>query len=149
MSTSDLIHWKMIAALAVVATSAGWMGFIVGERYRDRQIAEQRGDLSSIHLLYLRRLEQALQLTPEQRDRIRPALDAAAARTRQLSTQTAISAARIREDMRAAITPLLTPEQRAGYDEFEAERESRHERLRGNIRRFHDPKTNNQPSSDK
>jgi Spy/CpxP family protein refolding chaperone len=149
MSTATLTRWKIIAALGVVAASSGWVGFIAGERHRDREAAEQRRDRSGIHLLYLRRLEEALQLTPAQRDRIRPALDTAAARTRQLSTQTATEAARIREDMRAAITPLLTPEQRAGYEKFEADREARHERLRGNVRSYLDSKSNHRPDAAK
>jgi Spy/CpxP family protein refolding chaperone len=142
MSLTALTHWKIIAALGVIAVSSGWVGFIAGERHRDREMAEQRRDQSSIHLLYLRRLEEALQLTPEQRERIRPALDTAADRTRKLGAQTASEAARIRADMRAAILPLLTPEQRAGYEKFEAEREARHERVRGNVRSLLDTKTN-------
>jgi len=147
MTAIALTRWKIIGLLLVVAGSAGWLGFIAGERHRDAQLAQQRRDQSSIHLLYLRRLEEALHLSDDQRARIRPALDAAAERTRRLGAQTAADAARIREDMRAAILPVLTAEQRARYEKFEADREARHNRVRGNVREYLDRRSDSPNST--
>ncbi|GAB4164667.1 MAG: hypothetical protein Fur0032_00800 [Terrimicrobiaceae bacterium] len=55
--------------------------------------------------------------------------------------------------MRAAILPHLTPDQRARYETFEAEREARHERIRRNVRDYlqtspkSEPPSSNQPTS--
>ena len=96
----NLTRWKIIAALLVVAASAGSIGGTIGWKWREERFVQDRRDQSSIHLLYLRRLEEALHLTPEQRTKITPVLTAASDRTRKLSAQVATDAARIREDMR-------------------------------------------------
>lgn len=136
MSILSLTRCKIFATLLVVAASAGWIGGMLGWKWREQRITQERRDQSSIHLLYLRRLEEALHLTPEQRGRIAPVLDQASERTRRLSAQVASDAARIREDMRAAIIPLLTAEQRASYEKFEADREARYDRVRSNVRDY-------------
>jgi hypothetical protein len=140
MNTPAATRWKIIASLLVVAVSAGGIGGILGWKYREERLIQERRDQSSIHLLYLSRLEEALALTPGQRARIAPVLDAASERTRKLSAQVATDAARIREDMRAAILPALTAEQRAAYEKFEADRDARHDRVRGNVRSYLDSK---------
>jgi hypothetical protein len=124
MNTPAATRWKIIASLLVVAVSVGGIGGILGWKYREERLIQERRDQSSIHLLYLSRLEEALALTPGQRARIAPVLDAA----------------RIREDMRAAILPALTAEQRAAYEKFEADRDARHDRVRGNVRSYLDSK---------
>lgn len=141
MSPIAITRWKIIASLLVVAASTGWVGGVVGWKWREERIVQDRRDQSSIHLLYLQRLEEALKLTPEQRTRIAPVLDRASERTRKLSAPIATDAARIREDMRAAIVPVLTEEQRASYEKFEADRDARHNRVRGNVRSYLDSKS--------
>lgn len=134
----NLTRWKIIASLLVVAASAGSIGGTIGWRWREERLVQDRRDQSSIHLLYLHRLEEALKLTPAQRSKITPVLTYASELTRKLSTQAATDAARIREDMRSAIIPVLTAEQRASYQKFEADREQRHDRLRRNVRDYLD-----------
>ena len=138
----NLTRWKIIAALLAVAASAGSVGGTIGWKWREERFVQDRRDQSSIHLLYLRRLEEALQLKPEQRAKIAPVLTDASDRTRTLSAQVAADAARIREDMRAAIIPVLSPEQRKSYENFEADREARHDRVRSNVRDYIEKKPN-------
>lgn len=133
-------RWKIIATLLTVAVSAGSIGGTIGWKLREERFIQDRRDQSSIHLLYLRRLEEALRLAPEQRVKITPVLTDASDRTRKLSAQVATDAARIREDMRAAISPVLTAEQRASYEKFEADRDARHDRVRSNVRDYLDKK---------
>jgi len=141
VSALALTRWKIIASLLVVAASAGWVGGVVGWKWREERLIQHRRDQSSIHLLYLHRLEEALKLTPEQRTRIAPVLDSASERTRQLSAQVGTAAARIREDMRTAIVPVLTEAQRASYEKFETDRLRRHDRVRGSVRSYLDSKS--------
>ncbi|MCC6232885.1 MAG: hypothetical protein IT580_09595 [Verrucomicrobiales bacterium] len=107
-------YFAVAVALAALMVSSAWLGAALALRWQNRALTASGNVVPARGLLErVDRMQQALGLTQEQRQRLAPALERARADVRTLAGDSARRALEIRRSLRAEIDPLLTPAQRA------------------------------------
>lgn len=111
---------KAIAWLVVVFVLGAALGVLGTYAVTMRVFARGNDDHSpaALHAHYVDRLNHELDLTDEQQQQIETILDNAQARYEAIQQSVAPQNAQVRQDGRAQIRQILTPEQQPKFDDF-------------------------------
>jgi Spy/CpxP family protein refolding chaperone len=115
-------YWKVMLALAVVALCSGAIGAAVALRIQNQRQAQQSAN-GPLPEASAERMATLLQLTPTQREQLRPMFERSQGEIRALASNTIAQAVQARKRLEAEARPLLTPEQRRRLDELIERRE--------------------------
>jgi len=120
--------WKVIFAFTGVFLAGILVGGLVTLRV-GRHIAQRLPMAEGYGPQLLGRLVTQLELTPEQQAKIKPIVDQAAEELRDLRRSTQRSSAAVLVRMQGDISALLTPAQKAKFDELSAQQRDRFKRF--------------------
>jgi Spy/CpxP family protein refolding chaperone len=122
MNKAVLVVFAFIGIFLSGAIAGGFVAFRFGPRTVQKKAAEQ------LNVMQMRRLADHLELTPEQREKIRPIMQRSGQDLQAIRRQTQTVMERAEQD----ILKELTPEQRTKYTEFRSRQRSdeREQRLR-------------------
>lgn len=106
-----LKYWRVILALVTVFLAGGLMGYTAGlatAKRKVQQLSVPEGWVGQT----MRRLDQELDLTPEQREQVVPLLKNASRDLYSARKQAALSSFQRMRTFYGALEPILTPEQK-------------------------------------
>jgi Spy/CpxP family protein refolding chaperone len=139
--------WKVILAFTGVFLAGVLVGGLVTLRV-GRHIAQRLPMAEGFGPQLLGRLVTQLELTPEQQAKIKPIVDQAAEELHELRRTTQHSSAAVLVRMQSDISAVLTPAQKAKFDELSTQQRDRFKRFmdeRGRRRGEHPPGMGDRP----
>jgi len=116
--------WKVILAFTGIFLAGVLVGGLVTMRL-GRHIAQRLPMSEGFGPQLMGRLVTQLDLTPEQQDKIKPIVDQAAEELHELRRTTQHSSAAVLVRMQGDISALLTPAQKAKFDELSTQQRDR------------------------
>ena len=111
--------WKIALCLLIVALSSGWIGATLALRWQHHRMRQANAGLGQFGTAYLDRLDAYLELTPEQKAKFVPVLQRGREQIRAATGEIVAHTAKIRQQLKAELLPLLTPEQRQRLERLE------------------------------
>ncbi len=119
-----LLSWKIIACAVGIFVAGGITGGVVGKAVSDARIKypPSRSDYAG---RMFSKLQEMLELTPEQERTIKPIVDETSAQLRTIQLATMNQAADILSESNTLIASELTPTQQKKLREMERERRER------------------------
>ena len=114
---NSALKWKLAFAFLLVFVAGVTTGALFSTHHIKRHFLgpPHSGDVSGRMREHLQR---ALDLTPEQAEKIGPIVDATSARLEAIRVETAERVRKVMEDSKEEIAPLLTPEQQTKLQEL-------------------------------
>ncbi len=117
-------HWKLILGLCVIFT-AGAVSGVVGTLHQVKKVVSERTSPKWWIHARLKELDKRLQLTPEQRSKIKPKIEDAGLEFQQIAGDAMGEVVRLVEKTHEAVAEDLRPEQLAELRKVEAEAKQR------------------------
>lgn len=114
---NNALKWKLAFAFLLVFIAGVTTGGLLSTHHIKRRFLgpPHSGDVSGRMREHLKR---ALDLTPEQAEKIAPIVDATSARLEAIRVETAERVRRVMEESKREIAPQLTPEQQKKLQEL-------------------------------
>ncbi len=142
MKQTLIVAFAFVGVFLSGAVVGGLVSFRFGEDVRHEKTVEQYA------LQNLKQLGEALELTPDQRQRIRPLLVKTGKEIQAHRRQSATAVAQVGAKADAELRSILTEEQRLKYDEYRERRRERDKRWQEYLKTLRNKRAGDPPPAD-